>query len=132
VDAEDVLHDVFLGLPEALARYQERGAFPAWLRRVTARVALTRLRVARRRREVSLDAAVGSGKAVPDDLVARGDLERAIAKLPASLRAVFVLKEVEGLSHAEVAGTLGIRVGTSEVRLHRALKRLRRDLGGAW
>src|SRR3954464_915394 len=43
-DAEDVLHDVFLGLPEALNRYEERGSFESWLKRVTARVALTRMR----------------------------------------------------------------------------------------
>src|SRR6476620_8364878 len=43
-DAEDVVHDVFVGLPEALRRYEERGALGAWLRKVTARVALMRLR----------------------------------------------------------------------------------------
>lgn len=130
-DAEDVLHDVFLGLPEALARYQERGAFPAWLRRVTARVALTRVRVARRRREVPLDVAAHPAEVASDDALAwRGELERAIGRLPGPQRAVFVLKEVEGLSHAEVAAVLGIRIGTSEVRLHRALRKLREYLGG--
>src|SRR5437868_11286758 len=54
-DAEDVLHDVFLGLPEALRRYDERGALEAWLKRVTARVALTRLRSRGRAREVSFE-----------------------------------------------------------------------------
>src|SRR3954464_9809113 len=43
-DAEDVVHDVFVGLPEALRRYDERGAFASWLRKITARVALARLR----------------------------------------------------------------------------------------
>lgn len=43
-DAEDVVHDVFVGLPEALAHYEERGKFTSWLKRVTARVALIRLR----------------------------------------------------------------------------------------
>src|SRR5881397_1239184 len=54
-DAEDVVHDVFVGLPEALARYEERGRLGAWLGRVTARVALMRQRGVRRRREVGLD-----------------------------------------------------------------------------
>src|SRR3954468_4833343 len=53
-DAEDVLHDVFLGLPEALSRYEERGAFESWLKRITARVALTKLRGRQRAREVSI------------------------------------------------------------------------------
>ncbi len=49
-DAEDVVHDVFVGLPEALLRYEERGSFAAWLKRVTARVALMKLRRGKRRR----------------------------------------------------------------------------------
>src|SRR5690349_22986106 len=53
-DAEDVLHDVFLGLPEALRHYQEQGSLVGWLRRVTARTALAKLRSARRRGEVTL------------------------------------------------------------------------------
>lgn len=48
-DAEDVLHDVFLGLPVALRQYEEQGSLDAWLKRVTARVALNRLRSHRRR-----------------------------------------------------------------------------------
>ena len=54
-DAEDVVHDVFVGLPEALLRYDERGSFGGWLKRVTARVALMKLRRGKRRREVALD-----------------------------------------------------------------------------
>src|SRR5881394_3273439 len=68
-DAEDVLHDVFLGLPEALRRYDERGALESWLKRVTARVALTRLRSRDRAREVALDDDVPSSPAdAPDRL----------------------------------------------------------------
>src|SRR5881628_1530907 len=58
-DAEDVVHDVFVGLPEALRRYEERGRLGSWLKRVVARVALMRLRQVGRRREVSLDAVAG-------------------------------------------------------------------------
>jgi len=128
-DAEDVLHDVFLGLPEALTRYEERGLFSAWLRRVTTRVALDRIRSARRRREIPLDGAHEPAMASSERAVAhRSELERALATLPVALRVVFVLKEIDGQSHAEIAGTLGIRVGTSEVRLHRACEKLRRYL----
>src|SRR6266480_7892321 len=56
-DAEDVVHDVFVGLPEALTRYEERGRLGAWLRRVTARVALMRQRKRQRRRETTLHGA---------------------------------------------------------------------------
>src|SRR5574341_370932 len=54
-EAEDVVHDVFVGLPEALQRYEERGRLDAWLRRLTARVALMKLRAARRRDAVRLE-----------------------------------------------------------------------------
>jgi RNA polymerase sigma-70 factor (ECF subfamily) len=57
-DAEDLVHDLFVGLPEALAHYEERGALAAWLGRVATRMALVRLRTRRRRHEVDLDAAV--------------------------------------------------------------------------
>src|SRR5437773_10141551 len=60
-DAEDVVHDVFVGLPEALERYEERGRLGAWLRRVTARVALMRQRKWQRRRETTLDGAAEVG-----------------------------------------------------------------------
>src|SRR2546430_12875042 len=58
-DAEDVVHDVFVGLPEALLRYEERGRLESWLKRVAARVALMRLRQRGRRREVALEAVAG-------------------------------------------------------------------------
>jgi len=125
-DAEDVVHDVFLGLPEALRRYEERGSLASWLKRVTARVALNRLRARGRSREVALPPnAAHSADAL--DAVA---LQSAIDALPDALRAVFVLKEIEGYSHAEVAALLDITRGASEVRLHRAVAALRRALGG--
>src|SRR2546426_10870811 len=49
-DGEDGVHDVFVGLPGALRRYEERGSFAAWLKRLTARGALVRLRSGQRRR----------------------------------------------------------------------------------
>jgi len=125
-DAEDVVHDVFVGLPEALGRYEERGRFASWLKRVTARVALMRLRARNRRREVALDSAAGeTEQPAPSE---RDGLEAAVNTLPDHLRAVLVLKEIEGYAHAEIAELLGISEGASRVRLTRALKRLRNEL----
>ena len=123
-DAEDVLHDVFLGLPEALRQYEEQGSLDAWLKRVTARVALNRLRSYRRRNESSLMGAAGAPTraAHPLDALALRD---ALAQLPEKLRAVFVLKAIEGFSHSEVADLLQISRSASEVRLHRAIRSLR-------
>ncbi len=127
-DAEDVVHDVFVGLPEALRRYEERGSFAAWLKRVTARMALMRLRSGKRRREVSLDDA--AGQAEPPRASERDGLQAAVDTLPNHLRSVLVLKEIEGYAHAEIALLLGISEGASQVRLTRALERLRNELEG--
>jgi RNA polymerase sigma factor (sigma-70 family) len=130
-DAEDVLQDVFLGLPRALRRYQARDAFAPWLRRVTVRVALMHLRRDRGRREIPIEAVPEPALPSSDASLERDMLERAIAALPVGLRTVFVLREVEGYSHAEIAKLLSIREGTSQVRHHRAVRMLRAALGGS-
>lgn len=125
-DAEDVVHDVFVGLPEALRRYDEQGSLGPWLRKVTARVALMRLREATRHETVVLDEdRAASSPRSPDAVVA---IEDALRHLSPTLRSVLVLKEIEGFSHAEIARMLDISVGASEVRLHRALRALRATL----
>lgn len=120
-DAEDVLQDVFLGLPDALARYEERGAFGAWIRRVAVRTSLMALRRRGRKGHEPLASADAVGEAPPE-------LERSIAALPDALRVVFVLREVEGYSHAEIAELLGITRTASALRLHRAWKLVRRSV----
>src|SRR5437870_9769439 len=125
-EAEDVVHDVFVGLPEALARYEERGKLTSWLKRVTARVALVRLRARTRRREVGIEATLPTADPPLDS--ASIALRAAVDALPDPLRAVLVLKEIEGYSHAEVGELLGISTGASRVRLNRAMRRLRKAL----
>lgn len=121
-----MLHDVFVGLPEALGRYEERGNLTGWLKRVTARVALGRVRSRERRREVPLDLAGSRSEQLADpDGIA---LQVAVNQLPHGLRVVIVLKAIEGYSHREVADLLGISVVASRVRVHRALARLRQLL----
>ena len=124
-DAEDVVQDLFVGLPEALKRYEDRGRLDAWLRAVVVRLFLMRKRTERRRREVALSP--DDVRAAPPDgcILNRADLDDALRALPDALRTVFVLKALEGYSHAEIGALLGIRTGTSEVRYHRAVRRLR-------
>lgn len=125
-DAEDVVQDLFVGLPEALRRYEDRGRLDSWLRAIGVRMSLMRLRAGRR---LVRDAGDRSGAGEPEaQLTARVTLQAAVAQLAEPLRLVFVLKEVEGYSHAEIAAMLGIRQGTSEVRLHRATRALRATL----
>ena|SRR5689334_10138801 len=122
--AEDVLHDVFVGLPEALRKYDERGRLEAWLKQVTARMALSALRHERTTADLDVEVAQPRGSD-PDEALT---LESALAALSPNLRAVLVLKEIEGFTHAEIAAMLGISKGASEVRLHRALAALRAAL----
>jgi RNA polymerase sigma-70 factor (ECF subfamily) len=123
---EDVVHDVFVGLPDAMAGYRESGQFDRWLRRIVTRRALDYLRRSARRQEVDVDADVECVHAAyQPDVTTRMVLDAAIAALPDALRTVFVLRAVEGYTHAEIADVLGILRGTSEVRFFRAIRALR-------
>jgi RNA polymerase sigma-70 factor (ECF subfamily) len=124
-EAEEVVQDLFVALPRTLARYQERGRFVPWLKQLTVRLALVRLRAGRRRREAEL---VEVESFWVSDTTADLELRQALDRLDPDHRAIIVLKVVEGYSHAEIAELLDIRKGTSEVRLHRALQRLRAQL----
>jgi RNA polymerase sigma-70 factor, ECF subfamily len=127
-DAEDVLHDLIVGLPDAMRTYDERGKLRAWLRQLVVRMCLMRLRATRRRRETSLDA-MGP---LPARAASAGDvgaaIEIALRELSPAIRAVVVLRFIEGLSHREIAASLGISINASEARLSRGIAALRRRL----
>ena len=126
-EAEDVLHDVFVGLPAALGAFDETRELAPWLARVAARVALERLRAARRRERREGDYGREHDEFVSPPAFIAGDpeLSRALASLPEGLWTVLLLREVEGLTHESIASLLGISASASAVRLHRALKKLR-------
>ena len=126
-EAEDVVQDVFVGLPDALRGYQEQGQFEAWLKRVTVRHALMRMRASSRRSESPLQEEHEIATA-GYDIALRVSIDVALARLSESLRTVFVLHEIEGYSHVEIGVALGIRTGASEVRLFRARALLRAAL----
>ena len=88
-DAEDVLHDVFVGLPEALRHYDERGTFESWIKRVTARIALSSIRARQRSRELPLDDYPLIQSADRADSEAdSAPIQRAVDSLPESMRLV--------------------------------------------
>ena len=125
-DAEDVVHDVFLGLAETLRSFEGRGNFAGWLGRVCTRAALMKLRRAKvEARAVAAGNADRRPEAVGNAWIDRIVLETAIAQLPRPLRTVFVLKEFAGYSHAEIAEMEEISVANSKARLFRARERLR-------
>src|SRR5689334_2730349 len=132
-EAEDVLHEVFCRLPWSIWQYRD-GGFGGWLRQVTARTALMKLRASRRRGEVR---AVDMHEELAFDAPARADFQaldnddlvrRALGELSDGLRQVVVLRLCLDYSHEEIAETLDITTSASEVRLCRALKQLRRSL----
>lgn len=124
-DAEDVVHDVFLGLPFALRRYDEQGRFASWLGRLTARLTMNRLRAVGRRAEVDIATLADFSDPTDARRDAQRELVEALSTLPPALREVFVLHELEGYSHREIADALEISVSASTMRLYRAWRRLR-------
>lgn len=110
-DADDLVQEVFVDLPDALYGFDGHD-FRAWLTKFATRRAYQHGRP-----EDPRPASQANG-------VCRQDLESAISALEDDERIIFVLKEVEGLSHDEVGLALGISAGLSRVRLHRARKAL--------
>jgi RNA polymerase sigma-70 factor (ECF subfamily) len=124
-DAYDVTHDLFLGLPEAMHRYDPERSFPSWLRGVAVRTAQMSLRTTRRRREVPLLALRElTVRPRQEAVVDRITLEKALDELTPELRSVVVLRELEGLKYQEIADLLGITKSAAAVRIHRARKKL--------
>jgi RNA polymerase sigma-70 factor (ECF subfamily) len=123
-DAEDVVHDLFVGLPEALRHYREGGRLMSWLVTCTMRLALMRRRASVRHHPADwADADQTPAPDRPDLAPEVADAFQRIAALPEALRDVVLLR-IEGLQHAEIAQTLGISEGNSRIRLARALERL--------
>lgn len=130
--AEDLVHDLFVGLPETLRRYQEHGQFGAWLSRVAIRMALMRLRAMRRRSEVGFDAvAEPARRAEGDGLADRLLIEGALAGLAEDARTVVVLRDLEGWSYRDIADFVGASEGTVMTRHCRAMRRLKTALEGS-
>ena len=134
-EAEDVLQDAWVRAYEHLADYRGEAKLSTWLSRIAVHEAYARLR--RGRRFVALDPEGVERSAPPDpsdperDALGgelRAALELAVAGLAAPYRSVFLLREVEGLSTAETAATLGLTEEAVKVRLHRSRARLRDDL----
>jgi RNA polymerase sigma-70 factor (ECF subfamily) len=128
-DAMERTQDVFVRAWDKLATYRGDAAFATWLHRLAVNVVLADRRSAgRRERRVDAAAALGPRSAPAPRAGLAVDLERAIAALPPGARAVFVLYDVEGYGHEEIAGLIGIAAGTSKAQLHRARKLLREAL----
>ena len=137
-DAEDVLQEVFLTAHRKLDGFRGESALGTWLYRLAMNHCLDYLRSRTAKTGLLTDALddepaledAGS-RGIAEQAVAKVDLERALAQLPEGCRAAFLLYDVEGLDHREVADALGIAEGTSKSQVHKARLRLRALLGGA-
>lgn len=130
--ADDLTQEVFIRAWEKLPTFRGDAAFGTWLHRLAVNWILSR-RETRRRRESKRVGADGVLEAAPARIARPGlevDLERAMERLPERARRVFVLYDVEGYPHEEIADLMGISVGTSKSQLHRARALLRERLGG--
>jgi RNA polymerase sigma-70 factor (ECF subfamily) len=129
--AEELTQDVFVRAWQKLGSFQGRSAFSSWLYPLAVNVALSERRTRRRRtsREMATDDLTPFERPekpkAPDSSV---DLERAMASLPPGARVVFVLHDVEGYRHEEIANMTGMAEGTSKAQLHRARRLLRERL----
>lgn len=129
-DAEDAVQEGFLRAHQALDRFDPSQAFGAWLNRIVANAALDLAR----RRKVRNAEELSDAMATPFRDPAEGDelrerLEAALAKLSDRARAVIVLHDIEGFTHAEIGEMLGIPGGTARSDLHHARQKLRVLLG---
>jgi RNA polymerase sigma-70 factor (ECF subfamily) len=129
--AEELTQDVFVRVWEKLHLFKAGGSFGAWLRKVAVNVVLSHRRW-KRRHTSRLVAAEVAGPAANREPVMRPeydlDLENAVAGLPPRARMVFVLHDVEGYRHQEIARLMNLAVGTSKAQLHRARRLLREAL----
>jgi RNA polymerase sigma factor (sigma-70 family) len=129
-EAEDATQDVFVRAWQNLHKFRGDSAFGTWLYRLGVNVLL-----ARRATQVKLHARftadddVGAARATPPRRVDLSvDFDAALDRLPVGARQVFVLYDVEGYTHEEIAGMLQISAGTSKSQLHRARMMLREHL----
>ncbi|MDP7479672.1 MAG: RNA polymerase sigma factor [Vicinamibacterales bacterium] len=129
-DAEELLQEIFLQAHRRLDSFRQEAALSTWLHRLAVNRCLDHVRSRGARQAAHTDSlddqAVAAPRArVSTDTITRLDLEQAVAKLPDGYRTVFILHDVEGYEHREIAELLGIAVGTSKSQVHKARLKLR-------
>jgi RNA polymerase sigma-70 factor, ECF subfamily len=131
-DAEDLLQEIFLSAHRKLETFRGESALGTWLYRLAVNLCLDYLR-SRTGRAIQMTDALddesglfdASSQGLAERTVTRMDLERALTQLPEGCRTAFILHDVEGLEHREIAEVMGIAEGTSKSQVHKARLRLR-------
>jgi RNA polymerase sigma-70 factor, ECF subfamily len=133
VDATELMQDVFVRAWRRLGTFRGDCAFSSWLHRLAVNTMLENARSETRREARVLpmdDTSRLPGAAKGSSVEFRMDMEAAVASLPKGARLAFVLHDVEGYQHQEIAEQLGVSVGTVKAQLHRARRLLRAKLEG--
>lgn len=142
-DAEEVLQDVFVTVYRKIEGFEGKAKFSSWLYRITVNAAFMKLRKRKQDQSVSLDdmlphlqnkavtqknafGAHSDSLAINNEI--RTSLEAAINRLPEDYRAVFILRDIDGLSNKEVGEILGLSIPAVKSRLHRSRLMLRKRL----
>ena len=129
--AQDYTQETFIRAFDRLREFRGEAALSTWLGSIAISITLNGLRKVRRLmdREVSLEETLTAGRSVPAaDPDLKDRLGQAIDDLPDGYRVVFVMHDVEGYTHEEIAASLGVHPGTSKAQLFRARARLREAL----
>jgi RNA polymerase sigma-70 factor (ECF subfamily) len=131
-DADELTQDVFVRVWQKLGTFRGDSAFGTWLHRLAVNVVIERRRSFALQRERMTDdpAALDLVSVAPARADLTVDFEQAIGQLPAGAREIFVLHDVEGYKHREIAAMLDITTGTSKRQLHRARMLMRKHLHG--
>jgi RNA polymerase sigma-70 factor (ECF subfamily) len=120
-DPDELVQDVFVRAWQRLSTFRGEAAFGTWLHRLAVNLVLNWQKgESRGRRRFEAGADVDLAQAPRQQTEAALDLEEAMRRLPAGARRVFVLHDVEGFRHEEIAELLGVTSGTSKAQLHRA------------
>ena len=131
-EADEVTQDIFVRTWQKLGQFRGDSAFSTWLHRLAVNVVIERRRSFAIQRERMMDdpSALDTITVAPARADLTVDFEAAIERLPPGAREIFVLHDVEGYKHREIAAMLDITSGTSKRQLHRARMLLRQHLSG--
>ncbi len=130
-EAEELTQEAFIRAWRKLPSFRGDSAFSTWMHRLTVNVVLGHKRSSGRREDreaVAGERWYDDGITTRDNPASTLDLERAIATLPDRARVVFVLHDIEGYTHAEIASITDVAEGTSKAQLSRARLLLRKAL----
>jgi len=128
--ADELTQDVFVRAWEKLHTFRGDAAFGSWLYRLAVNLTYGQLRKVGTEKKRMVDGEIPLSRALArrDGTDIKLDFDVAITRLPAGARQVFVLHDVEGYKHREIAEMVGITAGTSKSQLHRARMILRKHL----